>query len=47
MGLDPQIPLTDHSKDGCLHNGDGVEVVELHTVVMWESPHEAAGGHPT
>ena len=40
MGGNAQIPLADGDEDGCLRNGVGVEVVELHIVVVWERPHE-------
>ena len=40
MGGDAQVPLADGDKDGRLHDGVGVEVVELHTVVVREPPHE-------
>ena len=40
MGSNPQIPLIDSDEDGRLRDGIGVEVVELHTVVVRERPHE-------
>jgi hypothetical protein len=40
MGSNPQIPLVDGDEDGRLCDGIGVEIVELHTVVVWERPHE-------
>jgi hypothetical protein len=45
MGLDPQEPLVDDGEDGRLSDGVGVEVVELHPVVVHERPHEAAHRH--
>ena len=40
MGSNPQIPLADSDEDGRLRDGIGVEVVELHAVVVWERPYE-------
>ena len=40
MGSNPQIPLADGDEDGRLCNGVGVEVMELHAIVIWERPHE-------
>jgi len=40
VGSNPQSPLVDSDEDGCLRNGIGVEVVELHAVVVRERPHE-------
>ena len=40
MGSNPQVPLADSDKDGRLRDGVGVEVVELHAIVVWERPHE-------
>jgi hypothetical protein len=45
-GVDPEVPLTDHREDGLLGYGVGVEVMELHPIIMWERRHEAAYGHP-
>jgi hypothetical protein len=45
-GAQPQIPLADRSEDNRLGDGVGVEVVELHPVVMWECLHEVTRGHP-
>ena len=36
MGGNPQIPLTDSDENSRLSDGVGVEVVELHAVVMRE-----------
>ena len=41
MGSNPQIPLTDSDEDGRLRDGIGVEVVELHAIVVRERPHES------
>ena len=41
MGSNPQIPLADSDEDGHLRNGIGVEVVELHAIVVRERPHES------
>ena len=40
MGSNPQIPLADSNEDGYLCDGIGVEVVELHAIVVRERPHE-------
>ena len=40
MGSNPQVPLADGNKDSRLCDGVGVEVVELHAIVVWEHPHE-------
>ena len=40
VGGDAWVPLTDDDEDGYLHDGVGVEVVELHAVVLRERPHE-------
>lgn len=46
VGFDPRYPSQTTREDGCLGDRVGVEVVELHPVVMGEQPHEAACGHP-
>jgi hypothetical protein len=46
MGVNPQKPLTNRHKNSRLHDGIGVEVMQLHPVVMREHPHEAARRHP-
>jgi hypothetical protein len=43
--VNPQKILTNHCEDGRLRNGVGVEVVQLHPVVVQERPHEAARWH--
>ena len=40
MGSNPQVPLADGNKDSRLSDGVGIEVVELHAVVVRERPHE-------
>ena len=40
MGANAQVPFADGDEDGRLHDGVGVEVVELHAVIMRERPHE-------
>ena len=40
VGGNAQVPLADGDEDGRLRDGVGVEVVELHIVVMLERPHE-------
>ena len=39
-----QVSLADGDEDGRLCNGVGVEVVELHAIVMWECLHELVRG---
>jgi hypothetical protein len=46
VGLNPQEPLVDGGEDGRLHNGVGVEVVQLHLIVVWQGPHEVAHRNP-
>jgi hypothetical protein len=46
VGLDPQEPLADGGKDARLRNGVGIEVVQLHHVVVRQGPHEAARRNP-
>ena len=41
MGGNPHIPLTDDDEDGRLRDGVGVEVMQLHTIVMRERSHES------
>ena len=45
VGGNAQVPLADGDEDGRLRNGVGVEVVELHAVVMWQRPHEPVCRH--
>jgi predicted nuclease with RNAse H fold len=45
VNFDPQKTLTNRREDGRLRNGVGVEVVELHPVVVQERPHKAARWH--
>jgi hypothetical protein len=44
MGRNPQVPLAHRGEDGGLHDGVGVEVVQLHLVVVEEDPDESVGG---
>jgi hypothetical protein len=46
VGVNPQKPLANRHENSRLHDGVGVEVVKLHSIVMWERPHEAARRHP-
>jgi hypothetical protein len=46
VGLNPQKPLAGGEEDGRLRNGVGVEVVQLHPVVVWQGLHEAACQNP-
>jgi hypothetical protein len=43
--VNPQKPLANRREDGRLPNGVGVEVMQLHPVVVQERPHEAARWH--
>jgi hypothetical protein len=45
VNLDPQKTLTNRREDGRLRNGVGVEVVQLHPVVVQKRPHKAARRH--
>jgi hypothetical protein len=45
VGVNPQKTLANRREDGRLRNGVGVEVVQLHPVVVQERPHEAARWH--
>jgi hypothetical protein len=46
MGIDPEVPLADRRIDRRLRDGVGIEVMQLHPVVVRERPHEAARRHP-
>jgi hypothetical protein len=43
--VNPQKTLANHREDGRLRNGVGVEVMQLHPVVVQERPHETARWH--
>jgi hypothetical protein len=45
VGVNPKKTLANHREDGRLRNGVGVEVVQLHPVVVQERPHETARWH--
>jgi hypothetical protein len=45
VGLNPQKPFANRREDGCLHDGVGVEIVQLHPVEMQNRPHEATCWH--
>jgi hypothetical protein len=45
VGLNPQKPFANHREDGCLKDGVGVEIVQLHPVEMQNRPHEATCWH--
>jgi hypothetical protein len=45
VGVNPQKAFANHREDGRLHNGVGVEVVQLHPLVMQERPHETTCWH--
>jgi hypothetical protein len=42
VGVNPQKTLANRREDVRLRNGVGVEVVQLHPVVVQERPHETA-----
>jgi hypothetical protein len=46
VGVNPQKPLANRRENGRLRYGVGVEIMQLHPVVMRERPHEAARRHP-
>jgi hypothetical protein len=46
VGVNPQKPLANRRENGRLRYGVGVEVMQLHPILMWERPHEAARRHP-
>jgi hypothetical protein len=45
VGVNPQKTLANRREDGRLRNGVGVEIVQLHPIVMQERPHETACWH--
>jgi hypothetical protein len=45
VNLDPQKTLANRHEDGRLRDGVGVEVVQLHPIVVQERPHETARWH--
>jgi hypothetical protein len=45
VGVNPQKNLANRREDCCLRNGVGVEVVQLHPVVVQERPHETTRWH--
>ena len=46
MGWSPQIPLAHSSENHRLRDGVGVEVVELHPIVVRQRTHEPVGQNP-
>jgi hypothetical protein len=44
--VNPQKPLANRRENGRLRDGVGVEVMQLHPVVVRERPHETARRHP-
>jgi hypothetical protein len=44
MGRNPQEPLAHRGEDGRLHDGVGVEIVQLHLVVVEDGSDESASG---
>jgi hypothetical protein len=46
VGFNPQKPLANRRENVRLRDGVGVEVMQLHPVVVRERPHEAARRHP-
>jgi hypothetical protein len=45
VGLNPQKPFANRREDGCLRDGVGVEIVQLHPVEMQNRPHETTCWH--
>jgi hypothetical protein len=45
VGVNPQKPFANRREDGCLHDGVGAEIVQLHPVEMQNRPHEATCWH--
>jgi hypothetical protein len=45
VGVNPQKSLANRREDGRLRDGVGVEIVQLHPIVMQERPHETACSH--
>jgi hypothetical protein len=46
VGVNPQKPLANRHENGRLRDGVGVEVMQLHPIVVRESPHKATRRHP-
>jgi hypothetical protein len=46
VGVNPQKPLTNRHDNSHLRDGLGVEVMQLHPIVVRERPHEVARRHP-
>jgi hypothetical protein len=46
VGFNPKESLADGGEDGRLSDGVGVEVVQLHPVVVRQGPHEATRQNP-
>jgi hypothetical protein len=46
VGLKPQESLADSGEDGRLRDGVGVEVMQLHPIVVRQCPHEVAHRNP-
>jgi hypothetical protein len=46
VGVNPQKPLANRHENGRLRDGVGVEVMQLHPIVVRERPHEATRRHP-
>jgi hypothetical protein len=45
VGVNPQKPFTNRREDGCLRDGVGAEIVQLHPVEMQNRPHETTRWH--
>jgi hypothetical protein len=45
MGLDPEVSLIDRHKDCRLGYSVGIDVVQLHTIVVQKRSHEATRRH--
>jgi hypothetical protein len=46
VGVNPPKPLANRRENGRLRDGVGVEVMQLHPIVVREHPHEVARRHP-
>jgi hypothetical protein len=45
VGVNPQKPFANRREDGCLRDGVGAEIVQLHPVEMQDRPHETTHRH--
>jgi hypothetical protein len=45
VGVNPQESFANRREEGCLRDGVGVEIVQLHPIKMQNRPHETASRH--